>query len=89
MNYLSLLTICLSVILGVTGVATIFVSGWVKSSHLSDLRGYTEKQTKELRDDINKLWEKVSKVEVLSSKLEAVEKGIDEIKEMIREQKRD
>lgn len=99
MNYLSLLTICVSLILGACGVASIFVAGWVKSSHLAELRATTENQIKDirsyadiqhkdLRTDINKLWEKVSKVEVLSSKLDAMEKGIDEIKELIKEQKR-
>ncbi len=76
MPYWNLLTICVSLILGIGSVATIFVNGWVKASHLG-----------ELKLEVDKLWEKVTRIEVLSIKLEAIEKNINEIKEMIREQR--
>lgn len=95
MSYLSLLTVCFSLILGVCGVASIFVAGWVKSSKITDLETSVksqtaalslsvDKQVTELRADVNKLWENISKVEVLSTRMGAVEKGIDEIKDMLR-----
>lgn len=84
---MELLTVCVSLIIGTGAIATIFVSGWVKSSQLSDIRASTKEQINSLRDDINQLWEKISKVEVLSSKLDTMEKGIDEIKELIRNKK--
>lgn len=73
MNNLQLLAVCFSSILGACGVATIFVSGWVKASHITELKG-----------EVDKLWEKVIKVTVLESKIESIEKGISEIKEMLR-----
>ncbi len=84
MEYFNLLTICISVILGFCGVSTIFVTGWVKSTQLLDLRLETEKSINILKSEISSLWEKLSKVEVLATKLESVEKGVDEIKEMLR-----
>ena len=83
MSYLHLLTVCVSLIVGFLGVATVLVAGWVKASHLEELKDYAEKQIECLRSDVNKLWEKVSTVAVLSSKLEAVEKGIDRIESML------
>lgn len=73
MNTLQVLTVCISCILGACGVATIFVNGWVKASNIADMQ-----------EDIDKLWEKVTKVSVLESRIESIEKGISEIKEMLR-----
>ena len=87
MNYGNLLTICVSVIMGLLGVATIFVSGWIKASNLAELKKYAQDEIECLRKDINQLWEKVSKVEVLSSKIETVEKGIDRIEKLLLERK--
>lgn len=68
-----LLSVCVSLILGACGVATIFVSGWVKATHLS-----------ELKREVDQLWKEISKLNVLETKIEAIEKGIEEIKELIR-----
>ncbi len=87
-DYFGLLTICVSTIIGVCGVASIFVAGWVKASRLSELRTDMEKKNTELVKDISVLWEKVTQVEILGSKLATIEKSVDEIKEMLREQKR-
>ena len=87
MSYGNLLTICVSVIMGLLGVATIFVSGWIKTSNLAELKKYAQDEIECLRKDINQLWEKVSKVEVLSSKIETVEKGIDRIEKLLLERK--
>lgn len=73
MDNVQIFAVCLSCILGACGVATIFVSGWVKASHISELKG-----------EIDKLWERVIKVTVLETKIESIEKGISEIKEMLR-----
>jgi len=86
-SYGNLLTICVSVIMGLLGVATIFVSGWIKTSNLAELKKYAQDEIECLRKDINQLWEKVSKVEVLSSKIETVEKGIDRIEKLLLERK--
>ena len=60
-------------ILGACGVATIFVQGWVKATHIA-----------EIRSEVDKLWAHVSKVDVLETKIEAIEKGIDDIKTILR-----
>jgi len=56
----------------VCGVATIFVTGWVKASNID-----------EIKKDIEQLWGEVTKVTVLETKIESIEKGITEIKEML------
>jgi peptidoglycan hydrolase CwlO-like protein len=68
---------------GAGAVATVFVGGWVKASHIDEIKS----ECKDLRGEVNKLWEKVSKIAVLDSKLDSLEKGIIEIKEMIRSKK--
>jgi uncharacterized protein Yka (UPF0111/DUF47 family) len=73
--------------MGLLGVATIFVSGWIKSSNLAELKKYAQDEIECLRKDINQLWDKVSKVEVLSSKIETVEKGIDRIEKLLLERR--
>lgn len=68
-----LLEICISLILGACGVATIFVNGWVKASHVA-----------ELKKEVDMLWKEIGKLNILETKIEAIEKGIEEIKELIR-----
>jgi hypothetical protein len=72
-NTLHLLTICVSLVIGVTAIASIFVNGWVKASHIS-----------ELKVEIKELWNMVTKVNVLESRIESIGKDISEIKEMLR-----
>lgn len=84
-GYWSLLTVCVSLIIGFGGIATIFVNGWVKTIDLAKL----EKEADKLRDEIDKLWEKVTRIEILNTKLDNIEKNVDEIKELIKDQKRD
>lgn len=85
MPFLTLITVCVSIIVGILGVASIFVNGWVKASHITELRAETEKKMADFKNDINQLWEKISEVKVLAAKMEAVEKGITEIKELLRD----
>lgn len=73
MSSFQLLSICVSLILGVSAVATIFVNGWVKASQIS-----------EVKVEIKELWKEVVKVTILETKIESIEKGISEIKEMLR-----
>lgn len=73
MTNLQLLTVCVSLIIGVLGVASIFVNGWVKVSQIS-----------ELKTEIKELWAQVTKISVLETKVDSIEKGISEIKEMLR-----
>ena len=54
----------------------------------SPLLEQIETEAAKLRDDIDKLWEKVTRIEVLNTKLDNIEKNVDEIKEMIKDQKR-
>lgn len=84
MSYSALLTICVSLILGICGVATIFVTGWIKASQITCVEAKVDKEVASLRNEINQLWEKISKVEVLLNRMETVEKGIDEIKDLLR-----
>lgn len=65
MNNLQLLVVCCSAIMGVCGVASIFVSGWVKATHIA-----------ELKIEIDKLWEQVSKINILETKINNIEDGI-------------
>ena len=46
--------------------------GWVKASNID-----------EIKKDIEQLWGEVTKVTVLETKIESIEKGITEIKEML------
>jgi hypothetical protein len=73
MNTVQLLILCSSAILGVCGVASIFVSGWVKATHIAELKG-----------EIDQLWKEISKVNVLESKIESIEEGIKEIKQLVQ-----
>ena len=73
MNNIQLLIVCVSLIIGITGVASIFVNGWVKASHIS-----------EVKEEIKELWKQVTKVNVLESRIESIGKDISEIKEMLR-----
>lgn len=72
MTNIQLLIICLSAILGVSSVATIFISGWVKAANLNDLKL-----------EIKELWSHINKVSILETKLEAIDKNISEIKEIL------
>jgi len=72
-NNIQLLIVCVSLIIGITGVASIFVNGWVKASHIS-----------EVKEEIKELWKQVTKVNVLESRIESIGKDISEIKEMLR-----
>jgi hypothetical protein len=94
MPFLNLLAICISLVVGAAGIASIFVNGWVKATHISELKTDTERAIKVLadyaekqfvcqREDINKLWEKISQIDVLSSKIEDVKGGIDRLEKML------
>lgn len=72
MNYWQLLTVCVSLIIGCCGVASVFVNGWVKYTHITELKG-----------DIDKLWARINKVEVVETKIEAIENVLDEIKQIL------
>lgn len=72
MSTLQLLSVCFSSILGACGVASIFVSGWVKATHISELKG-----------EVDKLWEQVSKINVLETKINNIEDGIRRIEKML------
>jgi len=72
MTNIQLLIICLSAILGVSSVATIFINGWVKMANLNDLK-----------QEIKELWSHINKVSILETKLEAIDKNITEIKEIL------
>lgn len=74
MSNLQLLIICLSAIAGVSSIATILMNGWVKSIHIQ-----------ELKNEIKELWSHINKVTVLETKLEAIDKNIGEIKEILRD----
>jgi outer membrane murein-binding lipoprotein Lpp len=74
MTNTQLLTVCVSLVLGVCGVATIFVSGWVKASQIS-----------KLQSEIDKLWERVSEIAVLKSKLETIADDVKDIKKKLFE----
>jgi hypothetical protein len=65
---LQLLITCFSGILVACGVASIIVGGWVKSAHVSELRA-----------EIDKLWEQVTRINILETKINSIEKGIERI----------
>lgn len=94
MPFVSLLTICLSVIISLSAIAAIFVNGWVKASHITELKDqtnkeialltkYAEEQFKCHREELNKLWEKISSIDVVASKLEDVKEGVDRLERML------
>jgi hypothetical protein len=72
MSNLQLLITCFSAILGACGVASIFMSGWVKATQIT-----------ELKHEIDKLWEKVTKIGILESKIDSIEKGIERIEQKL------
>jgi hypothetical protein len=71
-NNLQLLIICFSAIAGASSIATILMSGWVKAIHISELKA-----------EIKELWAHISKVSILETKLEAIDKNIAEIKDLL------
>ncbi len=73
MSNTQLLIICVSVIAGVSSIATIFVTGWVKSIHIAELKA-----------EIKELWAHISKVSILETKLIAIDQNIAEIKEILK-----
>lgn len=84
MSFISLLTVCVSLVIGSCGVAGIFVNGWVKASHITDLKAETNAEIKCLKTEIEELKNKVSDIKVVTSRLDGLEKGITEIKELIK-----
>jgi hypothetical protein len=80
MNALEILAICVSTVVGVLGVATIFAGAWVKASHLEDLQGEIDK----VQAEVDKLWDRFTVVTVLETKIAAIEDGIHEIKELLK-----
>lgn len=63
--------------LGLIAVATIFASAWVRVSRIDKLESTVEK-----------LGEKFSRVEILETKINAIEDGIEEIKNILNREKR-
>jgi len=74
MGILEITAMGASFVLGVCGVATIFMNGFVKASRITSL----EEQIKEL-------WNTVRGMVVIQTKLEYVEKSVDEIKNLLKE----
>jgi hypothetical protein len=68
---------------GVITLAAMAVNGWVKVSHITDLEDKTEDKFKELKAEISSLWDKVSQIAVLGSKLESIEKSVTRIEEAV------
>lgn len=62
--------------LGLASVAAIFASAWIRVTRID-----------KLESSLEKLWEKFTKVDVLESKIQAIENGIDEIKDLLKEQR--
>lgn len=60
--------------IGLGSIATIFASAWVRVSRID-----------KLESEVDKLWEKITEVHVLKTKLEGCERGITEIKELLNE----
>lgn len=94
MSFVNLLAICLTVIISFSAVTSIFVNGWVKASHITELkantarefeviRKFTEEQFKLHRAELDKLWEKLVSVDVIASKLEDVKSGVDRLERML------
>lgn len=69
----SVISICITCNLGLVTVASVIMSGWVKASRVG-----------KLEEDVSKLMEKMSQLAAFNERLNAVEKGIEEIKAMIR-----
>lgn len=57
---------------GLASVATIFASAWVRVNRID-----------KLEESIDKLWEKITNIGILSNKIENVEQSIIELKQMI------
>jgi hypothetical protein len=73
MTALTVISVCVTVVLSLLGVATIFAGAWVKASRID-----------EMQKDINKIWEKLNTVAVLESRIEGIEDGIREIKDLLK-----
>lgn len=73
MPYLELLTIILGVDIGLAAVAAIFAGAWVRTSRIDSMQA-----------DLDKLWEKLSAIPVLETKMVAIETGIKEIKDLLK-----
>lgn len=57
---------------GLGSIAMIFASAWVRVSRID-----------KIEEQIEKLWDKLTRVEVLDTKMTVLEKHIEEIKELI------
>jgi steroid 5-alpha reductase family enzyme len=73
MSGLEIIAICVSTVVGALGCATIFAGAWVKASRID-----------KMQEEIDKLWDKFSTVTVLEAKIEAIEDGIREIKQLLK-----
>lgn len=76
MNTLELAITCISLVLGVTGVATVFTNAYVKASRL-----------KAIEDEVKQLWQIVRTVTILETKIPYIENGIRDIKELLGEKR--
>lgn len=61
--------------LGLAGIATIFASAWVRVSRID-----------KLETSVEELQKKLNRIDVIENQIESIERGIVEIKEMIKEQ---
>ena len=73
MSGLEVIAVCVSTVVGALGCATIFAGAWVKASRLD-----------KMQEEIDKLWDRFSVVTVLETKIEAIEDGIRDIKDLLK-----
>lgn len=62
--------------IALVSIATVFASAWIRVTRID-----------KLEENVERLRERFNKVEVLESKIIAIENGIEEIKLLIREQR--
>ena len=85
MSIWEFITVCVSLVVGLTGIATIFAGAYVKAHHLDEIKDGLEKAQVYFRNELDKMWTEVTKVGILDSKLEGLENRMEEVISILRD----
>lgn len=86
MTTFELLSIELTILVGTISIAAMGIKGWVKQSTIDRLEALQKTLDEKFNRENEKLWKEISKVNVLEAKIENIEAGIQEIKQLLQKQ---
>ena len=76
MTPLTIISVCITINLGLITMFGMVVNAWVKASRVDKLESH-----------VDKLWEKITEIMILRSEVEACKQGISEIKDLLKEER--